>query len=163
MARDPPEPAPEVPQPARLWTVPEANRRLSQLSELLPRLRSWAVRLSEVRAEIDRLSAFWGRELAATDHVDHDRKEQLDAEVHNLTHRLEEAVGSLQRDGIEVKDLQSGLVDFYGLVQGEVVFLCWRLGEAEVGFYHRLDGGYRSRRPIPDLGRPTAAGARDLS
>jgi hypothetical protein len=163
MAREPPAPGPEPPQPARLWTVAEANRRLPQLRELLPRLRTWALRLGEVHAEVDRLTAFWGKEVDASDHVDHDRKAQLDAEWHNITHRLEEAVSALQRDGIEVKDLPSGLVDFYGLVDSEVVYLCWRLGEAEVGFYHRLDGGFRSRRPLPESVRPAAAGPSDLS
>ncbi len=163
MANPAPDPEPEIPQPARLWTVGEANRRLAQLGELLPRLRSWAQRLSEVQAEVERLSAFWGKEVDAADHVDHERKSQLDAEGQNLTRRLEEAVRSLQRDGIEVKDLSGGLVDFYGLVDKEVVFLCWRLGEAEVGFYHRLDGGYRSRRPIPETARPTVSGPRDAN
>ncbi len=162
MARDLDDPAPDLPQPARLWTVAEANRRLPQLGELLPRLRAWALRLVEVQAEVDRLSAFWGKEVDAVDHADHARKTQLDAEWAHLTHRLEEAVGSLQRDGIEVKDLPGGLVDFYGLIDGEVVCLCWRLGEGEVGFYHRLDGGYRSRRPIPESVRPTPAGPSDL-
>ncbi len=157
------DPEPELPHPARLWTVPEANRRLAQLAELLPRLRTWALRLSEVQTEVDRLTAFWGKEVDASDHVDHERKAQLDSEWQHLTHRLEEAVGALQRDGIEVKDLPGGLVDFYGLVDGEVVFLCWRLGEAEVGFYHRLDGGYRSRRPIPETGRPTTPSPRERS
>lgn len=161
MTTAPSAPDADLPQPARLWTVLDANRRLPQLEELLPRLRAWGARLGEVRAEVERLSAFWGREIDAADHVDHARKEQLDAEGGHLTHRLEEAVGSLSRDGIEVKDLPGGLVDFYGLVGGEVVFLCWRLGENEVGFYHRLDGGYRSRRPIPENARPAPARPRD--
>jgi hypothetical protein len=161
MPRPPVEPDAELPQPARLWTVAEANRRLPGLEELLPRLKTWALRLAEVHAEVERLSTFWGREVDAVDHVDHDRKVQLDAEWQHLTHRLEEAVGALQREGIEVKDLGSGLVDFYGVVGGEVVFLCWRLSESEVGFYHTLDGGYRARRPLPESLSPTAARSGD--
>ncbi|HTS32601.1 MAG TPA: DUF2203 domain-containing protein [Thermoplasmata archaeon] len=163
MGNPAPDPEPLLPQPARLWTVAEANHRLAQLAELLPRLRTWATRLGEVQGEVERLGAFWGKELDASDHVDHERKEQLDAEWQHLTHRLEEAVGALQREGIEVKDLSGGLVDFYGLVDGEVVFLCWRLGEGEVGFYHRLDGGYRTRRPIPETARATLSSPRDAN
>ncbi len=161
MARAPSEPDPELPQPARLWTPAEANRRLAQLQELLPRLKTWGLRLAEVHLEVERLTSFWGKEIDAPDQVDHERKQQLDTEWKHLTQRLEEAVGTLQREGIEVKDLESGLVDFYGLVNGEVVYLCWRLGETEVGFYHTLEGGYRSRRPLPDHARAAAARPRD--
>jgi hypothetical protein len=153
----------DAPHPTRIWTVREANARLPELQELIPRLRAWALRLSEVHAEVHRLSEFWGSEIDAADHADHERKAQLDAEWKHLTNRLEEAVSSLQRDGIEVKDLESGLVDFYGMVDREVVFLCWRHGETEVASYHTLTGGFRSRRPLPAELRAPVPKARDLA
>jgi hypothetical protein len=143
--------------PPRLWSVSEANARLTELSELLPRLRGWVVRLGEVHEALKRLGEFWGRDVDAADHPDHELKARLDAEWKNLTRRLEEAVGALRREGIELKDLESGLVDFYGLVDGEVVFLCWQRGENGVGYYHPVSGGYRDRRPIPDLSRSPAS------
>jgi hypothetical protein len=139
---------PDEPAPPRLWTPAEANRRIADLEVLLPRLRGWAVRLGEVHAELHRLTGFWGTEVDAADHIDHERKLQLDGEWAHLTRRLEDAVDALAREGIRVKDLESGLVDFYGRVEGEVVFLCWRRGEAEVAHYHALTGGFRSRRPL---------------
>jgi hypothetical protein len=147
--------------PPRLWTAAEANRRLADLEQLLPRLRAWAVRLGEVHSEVHRLGEFWGKEIDAPDHIDHERKIQLDSEWTHLTRRLEEAVDSLARDGIQVKDLETGLVDFFGKVDGEVVFLCWLRGEAEVAHYHTLAGGYRSRRPLEPSSRaaaPTGSG-----
>jgi len=161
MPRSPPSADPEIDSPARLWTVREANARLPDLEELLPRLRAWAHRLGEVHVEIHRLAEFWGDEIDAPDHADHDHKAQLDTEWKHLTHRLEEAVSSLQRDGIEVKDLETGLIDFYGQVDGEIVFLCWRHGEGEVGFYHSLTGGYRTRRPLPEDRRTPPARPRE--
>jgi hypothetical protein len=160
MARSP-TPSPDVAAPARLWTAREANARIVDLEELLPRLRGWGQRLGEVHAEVHRLSEFWGAEIDAPDHADHERKAQLDAEWKNLTQRLEEAVSSLQRDGIEVKDLETGLVDFYGLVDGELVFLCWRHGEGEVGFFHTLTGGFASRQPLPHERRPAVSRTRE--
>ena len=139
--------------PPRLWTVAEANARISELEELLPRLRGWAVRLSEVEQERGRLTQFWGPEADAEDQPDHELKSRLDAEAKHLGRRLEEAIGSLRSEGIEVKDLGTGLVDFYGLEGGELVYLCWQRGEPEVGFYHTLTGGYRSRRPLPGPNR----------
>ena len=146
--------------PPRLWTVEEANARVPELEELLPRLRAWTVRLGEVHTEPRRLQEFWGKEVDAPDHADHERKNQLDSEWGNLTQRLEEAVGSLHREAIELRDVDSGLVDFYGYVGGEVVFLCWLRGEPEVGHYHTLTGGFRSRRPLPAAHPATATGPR---
>jgi len=143
--------------PPRLWTVSEANARLGELAELLPRLRGWVVRLGEVQEELKRLGEFWGRDVDASDHPDHELKVRLDSEWRHLSRRLQEAVGALRREGIELKDLESGLVDFYGLVNGEVVFLCWQRGETGVESYHPVAGGYRDRRPIPEGVRPSAS------
>jgi hypothetical protein len=153
MSRSPPSRS-DPSEPPRLWTAVEANRRLADLEVLLPRLRTWAVRLGEVHAELHRLTAFWGAEVDAPDHADHERKVQLDAEWAHLTRRLEQAVDSLAGEGIQVKDLETGLVDFYGRVDGEVVFLCWLRGETEVGHYHTLEGGFRSRRPLAMVSGP---------
>jgi hypothetical protein len=139
---------PPLPQPARLWTVDEANQRLEGMRELLPKLRSWVVRLRKVHDELQRLAEFWGKELNAPDHPDRELKGRLDSEWADLTRRLEAEVAQLRAEGIEVKDLETGLIDFYSLQQGEVVFLCWQRGEDEVGYFHTLDGSYRTRRPI---------------
>ncbi|MGP8158189.1 MAG: DUF2203 domain-containing protein [Thermoplasmata archaeon] len=139
--------------PPRLWTVAEANSRLPELEELLPRLRGWVGRLAEVQEERERLSEFWGSEADAVDQPDHELKARLDAELKHLSHRLEEAVGALRAEGIEVKELGTGLVDFYAMEDGELVFLCWQRGEHGVGFYHSLTGGFRTRRPISGPGR----------
>jgi len=144
-------------EPPRLWTVAEANARLPELEELLPRLRGWVQRLGEVHEQRERLSGFWGTEADAEDQPDHELKSRLDAEWRHLGRRLEEAVGALRAEGIEVKDLGSGLVDFYAIEGGELVYLCWQRGEPSVAFYHTLDGGYRSRRPLASPGRATAA------
>ncbi len=143
---------PEARPPAsipRLWTPEEADGRLPSLAQLLPQLKAWATRLTEVRGEIRRLAEFWGPDLASVDHADHEIAARLEREQANLESRLEEAVRGLVAEGIEVKDLGTGLVDFYALKDGEVVLLCWRLGEPEVGYYHTLTGGFAGRRPLP--------------
>lgn len=144
--------------PPRLWTVAEANGRLDGLRELLAQLRAWAVRLGEVHGEIKRLTEFWGREVDATDHADRPLKLRLEAEWANLTRRLDESVASLRAEGIELKELEAGLVDFYAIQDGELVLLCWRREEPKVGFYHTLEGGFRGRRPLPEPGRAVPAG-----
>ncbi len=153
MGRDSDLSEPPLPQPGRIWTVEQANRRLDGIRETLPKLRAWVVRLRKVHEELHRLAEFWGRELEAPDNPDREQRQRLQDEWQSLTRRLEGEVAALQQEGIEIKDLESGLIDFYGLVDGEVVFLCWQRGEEAIGFYHTLDGGYRSRRPLEAEGR----------
>jgi hypothetical protein len=148
----------DLPRPAKLWSPEDASARAAELVELLSELRSAAVRLRQIHAELERLTEFWGKEIDSPDHPDRALKDRLLREGGALDARLEGEVARLAAEGIEVKDLEAGLIDFYGLVNGELVFLCWRPGEEEVGFYHPLQGGFRSRRPLPD--RPARASAR---
>ncbi len=74
------------------------------------------------------------------------------AEVQDLVSRrattLARALEQIQALGVVVKDLDSGLVDFPSVRDGEDVLLCWQLGEDEVAFWHRYEDGYAGRRPI---------------
>lgn len=148
----------ELPSPARLWTPEQASVRTRELRERVGELKGWAVRLREIHAELERMKSFWGKEFEAPDHPDRALRERLVEEWNTVHGRLEKEVERLSAEGIEVKDLDAGLLDFYALVEGEIVFLCWRLGEEEVAFFHPLDGGFRSRRPLPN--RPTRASPR---
>jgi hypothetical protein len=133
----------------RVWTVAEANERIDSLTELLIGLRAWAVRLRAILGELSRLAEFWGEEIGSPDHPDGRIHQRLESERRRLTGSIESSVQSLFAEGIEVKDLDIGLVDFYTRSFGEISYLCWQRGEAEVGFYHALTEGYRNRRPIP--------------
>jgi hypothetical protein len=74
------------------------------------------------------------------------------AEVQDLVSRsaavLARALERVQSLGVIVKDLDTGLVDFPSVRDGEDVLLCWQLGEDEVAFWHRYEDGYAGRRPI---------------
>jgi len=71
------------------------------------------------------------------------------AEVERLERELAHAVDELDRLGVQVKDIDEGLVDFPALRRGETVLLCWQLGEDEIAYWHTLDGGFAGRRPLP--------------
>lgn len=66
--------------------------------------------------------------------------------------RFEEAVQSaverIHSTGCVVKDLETGLLDFPSRINDEEVYLCWRLGEDRIRFYHRQDEGFAGRKPI---------------
>ena len=62
---------------------------------------------------------------------------------------LKQAMQTFENIGCEVKDLDIGLLDFPTLYRGEIVYLCWRLGEDRIEFWHG-DEGFRGRKPIDD-------------
>jgi hypothetical protein len=71
------------------------------------------------------------------------------AEVDAVARRLARLVDEIASHGAQVKDLDSGLVDFPALHGGETVLLCWQLGEDEIAWWHRVDDGFAGRRPLP--------------
>jgi hypothetical protein len=76
--------------------------------------------------------------------------EQMQRDIEHDSERLKGYVRELEKLGVEFKDPVKGLVDFPTVIDGKDAFLCWRLGEPEVGFWHPLDGGFLSRRSLTD-------------
>jgi len=64
--------------------------------------------------------------------------------------KLQELLQSIHDQGCLVKDLDIGLLDFPTLYRGREVYLCWRLGETGITFWHDVDAGFRGRKPIDD-------------
>src|SRR5512139_3462885 len=62
--------------------------------------------------------------------------------------RLDELVRQIQETGALLKDLNSGLVDFPSLREGQQVYLCWKYNEPEIRYWHYLDAGFAGRQPI---------------
>lgn len=127
---------------SRLFTHEEAT---ALLPELRPRLHAIAAkkrRLDAVRREFDDLR----QHVLSNGHGKHAR--ELEQELHVLVHDLNTEVAAIHALGIEVKDLDIGLVDFPSAREGRVVFLCWRMDEPAIVAWHELDGGYMGRQPL---------------
>ena len=77
----------------------------------------------------------------------------LKGEIHCLSSRIEGYLAELADLGLEVRDLELGLVDFPALVQGEPAYLSWRLGEQDVAHWYPADSGFRDRSPLPAIAR----------
>ena len=73
---------------------------------------------------------------------------QVDGAVDEAVDGIKRCVEELAALGVQVKDLDTGLVDFPSWRDGEEVLLCWRLGEDEVAWWHTLDGGFAGRQPL---------------
>jgi hypothetical protein len=66
--------------------------------------------------------------------------------------QLQEAIVAIQETGCIVKDLEEGLVDFPSLRGGEEIYLCWKLGEKRIDFWHGIEEGFAGRKPLDDTG-----------
>jgi hypothetical protein len=73
---------------------------------------------------------------------------QAKAVYRGLDEALSDELDRIRALGGEVKDLELGLVDFPSTRDGEEILLCWKLGEKSLGFWHAVDGGFATRRPI---------------
>lgn len=76
------------------------------------------------------------------------RAEALQREAQALAAELDGFIAELTQLGIEFKGFDQGLVDFPAELQGRPVYLCWRLGEPSVQYWHERDTGYEGRRPL---------------
>lgn len=119
----------------REFTVEEANSLLPALSRSLRQIRV-ARQVVLHGGERIRRSARW-------DGGGKQGKEYWDA-----LSTLRREVGALTDQGILLRDAETGLLDFPSRRQGEEVFLCWRLGEDQVGYWHGPETGFAGRRPL---------------
>jgi hypothetical protein len=67
---------------------------------------------------------------------------------HQQTRQFEQILEDLLLLGVQIKDLDAGLVDFYSRRGEDIVFLCWKEGEAEIRHWHTLQGGFQNRKPL---------------
>ncbi len=75
--------------------------------------------------------------------------------------RLRNSIEQVQETGCVVKDLDMGLVDFPTLFRGEEVYLCWKLGEGAIEFWHGVDEGFKGRKAIDQYFREHHQGDRE--
>lgn len=80
--------------------------------------------------------------------VDHSEVMDIKRRRESSAQRLKDAVEKIQDYGCVVKDLDIGLIDFPTLFHGEEVYLCWKLGESGIEFWHGVHEGFRGRKPI---------------
>ena len=86
--------------------------------------------------------------------VPYEKTARLRFERDHLAEAIKAALERIEATGCVVKDLDVGLLDFPSVIGNEEVYLCWRLGEDRIRFWHRQDEGFAGRKPIDprDLG-----------
>lgn len=119
----------------RLYSLDEANAELADLRERLPRLRVARGGLIAASERIKEAVASDGGGVAEAGWFAH--QQTLKAELEHLAER-----------GILLRDPEIGLIDFPSDRDGRRVYLCWRLGEDEVAWYHEVSAGFGNRKPL---------------
>ena len=127
---------------------------LEEVNDLVPKLSEAVKRQLERRSEIEGLLIRLGRELGdVPERIVFDPADPTDLRKlkRELVHRIEEYRAgwkAIEDMGAVLKDARTGLLDFYGTVDGKLVWLCWKYGEDEVAHYHALEEGFSGRKPI---------------
>ena len=131
-----------------LYAVEDANRVLplvrSIVKDVVDDFRRLRTTGRERRALEVELGTDEGRASAGR------RLEELKDLVCRYSQRIEGYLEELADLGLEVRDLELGLVDFPTLIEGEPAYLSWRLGEDGVKWWHAVDKGFTDRTPVPD-------------
>jgi hypothetical protein len=148
-------------RPPRYFTLEEANRLLPRVRSLLETLRTQADDLAAIQRRLQdggrALGPASGRRGAAAPSTngqgpDGAAGRYFDAlqRADTLLEAIRGVLEQLEAIGCEVKDVRSGLVDFRTVREGRPVYLCWRLGEDSIRYWHELDTGFAGRQPLDE-------------
>jgi hypothetical protein len=134
--------------PDRTFTLAEAQTLLPVLESLLRAAISGKKVMEEVEAEMQSLNhrIF----LNGGTHVDVVAVARRKAERVKAEQRAKDALAEIDSIGVQVKDLEIGLLDFPCEVDGSVVLLCWRMGEHSITHWHSTEEGFAGRKPIDE-------------
>ena len=125
-------------KPARRFTLEQANKTLPLVKRIVADLVKMHKNATQLQASIESMTP--GREQTAA-------QRELDA----ATDRLQGLVDELTDVGCEIKDYQTGLIDFVSRHQDRDIYLCWRLGEDHIGYWHEMQSGVAGRQPVAVL------------
>ena len=132
----------------RTFTLEEAQSLLSVLESLLRTAISGEKLMEEVEGELQELGhrIF----LNGGTHVDVVAVARRKAERAKAEQRAKDALAEIDSIGVQVKYIDTGLLDFPCVVEGSVVLLCWRMGEASITHWHSTEEGFAGRKPIDE-------------
>lgn len=137
----------------KTFTLEEAQALLPVLGSLLK--RALDARQSAVRIDRELQQLSQRIYLSGGMNVDVLRVSRQRAALDDHLQQVQDSVAEIDSIGVEVKDLESGLLDFPCRIEDEVVLLCWKQGEPRIAHWHTMDDGFRGRKPIDERFRRT--------
>jgi hypothetical protein len=138
----------------RTFTLDEAQSLLPVVEALLKRAMEGRRCAETAETSLTGLAQriqFSGGMRVNTAHV-----AKLRAEMEAQLKRVRESIAEIDAIGVQVKDLDTGLLDFPARVDDQVVLLCWRLGEPAIEHWHTVEAGFQGRQPVDERFRRRA-------
>ncbi|HXC94929.1 MAG TPA: DUF2203 domain-containing protein [Edaphobacter sp.] len=131
---------------SKTFTLNEAQTLLPVVEALLRKAQAAGTRVEEVENEMQQLSQRIF--LSGGMHVDVAVAARRRAERDKAVQEANDTLKEIDSIGVQVKDLEQGLLDFPSVVDGKTVLLCWKLGEPAITHWHTEEEGYASRKPL---------------
>jgi hypothetical protein len=132
----------------KTFTLDEAQALLPVLEALLKRAIESKQAAEQVEAGLSVLAQ--RIYVAGGVRVDVGKVAKQRAEVEAHTQRMRETVAEIDSIGVQVKDLDTGLLDFPFRLDDEIVLLCWRMGESSIEHWHTVEAGFKGRQPVDE-------------
>jgi hypothetical protein len=123
------------------YTVDEARA-------LLPQVRATLLQLAIERRRADASHDELHRRMRNDGDGDARGRAQLEATTEELRARVRDLLDHLESLGVVIRDLEAGLVDIPTVRDGEPAWLCWRLADPELAYWHTTREGFSTRRPL---------------
>lgn len=119
---------------------------LDEAEKLIPRVNKSMSKLKDVIKAIYLLESI---ELKSEDNFSNVLNEiRINKTYHKLNYSFFKEISVLLNNGIIIKDIKEGIVDFYSTFEGREIFLCWRFNEKDIKYWHEVSAGFDSRKPI---------------
>jgi hypothetical protein len=139
----------------KTFTLDEAQSLLPVLESLLKRAIEGKQAAQQVESGLSELARriyiTGGMKVDTADVV----RQRAELEAH--VQRVRESVAEIDSIGVQVKDLDAGLLDFPCRLEEEIVLLCWRMGEPAIEHWHPIDSGFKNRQPVDERFRRRSA------
>lgn len=132
----------------KTFTLDEAQSLLPVLEALLKRAIEGKRAAEEVESQLSDLSR--RIYLSGGMRVDLPAIASQRAEMESHLERVRESIAEIDAIGVQVKDLDTGLLDFPFRLDEDIVLLCWRLGESSIEHWHTVESGFQGRQPVDE-------------
>ncbi len=124
----------------KVWGLEEANQALPLVGRIV----------ADIVAQYRQLKDLREQATALQDAGRRSKSEDVEIEAQAVSERLNELIDELGELDVQLKDLETGLVDFPGVRNGFDVLLCWKLGEQRIDHWHEVHAGFSGRRPVDE-------------
>jgi hypothetical protein len=148
---------------ARFFDLDEANSTLPEVRDILESLRDQRAELIRLRDEVVERTAEADRapdqaQAHGEGSTGADASTAIDADLRVLRLRMQGVIDRMQAGvvridelGITLREIETGLIDFPAIASGRQIWLCWRLGEGDIAWWHELSDGLSGRQELSEL------------